>query len=109
MMTSGSRSVSDDPLRVLADALAPYLAERLRSPLAAAPEFYSQLDSPLGRRRHLTLVRRRVLFGHKEGRLVLVRRAEVHAHIERQGRCSERPATTDDSLSDWGLTPRGER
>lgn len=104
-MSRASSISNHDPLRVLADALAPYLADKLRSPLPSAPEFYSQLDSPLGRRRHLVLGRRQVLLGHKEGRLVLVRRADVHAHIERR-RAPAPPEADADLLNEWGLVRR---
>lgn len=48
------------------------------------PEYYSQLDSPLGRRQHLELVRRGKLQGFKVGKRVLVRRDVMRDFIERR-------------------------
>ena len=98
----------NDPLRVLAEALAPYLREQLaHTDPKSEPVFYSQNGSPLGRRRHLELVRRGLLVGRKVRRLVLVARDEVHAFIERHDAATAAVATDHESdLADWGLRPR---
>jgi len=97
-------------LRMIAELLAPYLRDKLGREPGPDPVFYSQHDSPLGRRRHLELVRSGVLAGHKVGRRVLVRREAIHAYIEAQQPGSLRPASEDqDVLSDWGLKAKGER
>jgi hypothetical protein len=98
----------NDPLRVLAEALAPYLRKLLgRADDNPQPVFYSQNDSPLGRRRHLELVRRGLLTGRKVRRLVLVPRDEVHAFIERHGPALAVVANDNDNdLAEWGLLPR---
>jgi hypothetical protein len=48
------------------------------------PRYYSQNDSPLGKRRHLDLVKRGELTGYIEGRRILVLSEDVHAYIERE-------------------------
>jgi excisionase family DNA binding protein len=44
-------------------------------------EWIDQATSPLGRRRHLRLVRQGVLRGVREGRRVLVRRKDIDAYL----------------------------
>lgn len=95
-------------LRHLARALLPFIQDELKTTLPPSePAYYSQHDSPLGRRRHLALVRSGQLEGKKVGRLVLVPRKLVHAFIEshRLPPLQER-AAVDDPLSDWDLTSR---
>ncbi|MGH3430115.1 MAG: helix-turn-helix domain-containing protein, partial [Mycobacteriales bacterium] len=41
-----------------------------------------QASSPLGRQRHLRLVRKGVLPGARDGRRVLVRRSDLDAYLE---------------------------
>lgn len=96
---------ADDLFRLLASLLAPYLSG---SASEAGPAYYDQGNSPLGRRRHLDLVRRGLLLGHKVGRKVLVRRDAVDAYLEtlRPGSC-DRPTTPDGVLSDWGIKNGG--
>lgn len=47
-------------------------------------EWVDQAVSPLGRRRHLDLVRTGVLKGNKVGKRVLVRRADVEAYLAKK-------------------------
>jgi len=47
----------------------------------AAAEWIDQGSSPLGRRRHLDLVRNGALPGTRSGKLVLVRRADLDAYL----------------------------
>jgi excisionase family DNA binding protein len=95
-------------LRSLAEALAPYLQKYLQSATCDS-EFYSQLDSPLGKRRHLQLVRRGALPANKVGRLVLVHRKDVHAFIAaHETTASDQPDAREDVLADWGLRRGGQ-
>jgi excisionase family DNA binding protein len=96
---------ADDLFRLLANLLAPYLS---RSAIEAGPAYYDQGNSPLGRRRHLDLVRRGLLLGHKVGRKVLVRRDAVDAYVEGQ-KPGHVAVATDPAgvLSDWGLKSGG--
>jgi excisionase family DNA binding protein len=87
-------------LRLLAEALAPHLRQHFR-PTEGHAGFYSQYDSPLGRTRHLELVRRGTLPGNKVGRRVLVRRDRVDAYIEAhaaspRSECHQRPSSDPD-------------
>jgi excisionase family DNA binding protein len=92
-----------DALRAFAEALLPYLREHLQ-PATPKPEFYSQLDSPLGKRRHLEAARRGALRATKVGRLVLARRDDVDAFIAAHDVTgAERGHAEEDILSDWGL------
>lgn len=110
-MSKGTRrgESGKDVLRAFAEALSPYLRDYLQTTHASDPAFYSQANSPLGRRRHLELARCGTLHAKKVGRLVLVARAEVHAFIEQhptQARVGERK---DDPLAEWGLASRRRR
>lgn len=69
-------------LRALADALAPHLVRYLAPKVDDSVSYFSQYDSPLGRKRHLELARTGQLPGYRVGRLVLVRRETVRAYIE---------------------------
>ena len=98
-----------DVLRVIAEALVPYLRELLQPP-TASPQYYSQLDSPLGRRRHLELARRGTLPRKKVGRMVLVRREDLDAFIDSQHPVSAaEPYDEADILADWDLAPRSRK
>ena len=111
-MTNATRGfpVSRDPLRLLAEALAPFLRDSALPRHRDVPDgYYSQHDSPLGRRRHLDLARRGLLPRRKVGRLVLVRKADVHAFIELHGAPSPGLRAEDDELADWGLKRRAPR
>jgi hypothetical protein len=101
----GAADGKDDVLRSLAHALTPYLRPLLASNDASEPEYYHQNNSPLGRRRHLALVRRGVLKGRKVGRRVLVSRDDLRAFLEEHPRAA---GLSPDAhpLHDWGLTPR---
>jgi len=116
---TGAPAVSHDAaLRAFADALAPYLAPYFDTQPSDDVSYFSQYDSPLGRKRHLELVRTGALAGSKVGRLVLVRRAHVRAYVEQgttrveaawEGRRSQAQAEQADLLADWGLAGRGYR
>ena len=100
---------SDALVALLAKLLAPHLEPHLGRRADAAPVYYDQSDSPLGKRLHLELVRRGVLTGHKSGRRVLIRCDDVHAHIEAcKPARNELKSSVDDPLDDWGLQ-RAER
>jgi hypothetical protein len=114
---SGAPAVSHDAaLRAFADALAPYLAPHFGAKARDDVSYFSQYDSPLGRKRHLELVRTGALAGSKVGRLVLVRKEHVRAYIEQgttqvEATCDGRGGPTEaehaDLLADWGLVGRG--
>jgi hypothetical protein len=75
---TAKRLTKEELLRGLVDALS--------EPDGPAPEpspYYWQGDSPLGRERHLRLVRCGELEGFEIGRRVFVRRDEVHTYIEK--------------------------
>jgi len=107
---STPKSDSDALVCLLAKVLAPLLQERLHPCTVVASDYYHQGDSPLGKRRHLELVRRGVLTGHKVGRCVFVLRDEVRAYID--GCARRRPpveSKIDDLLSEWGLKRVGSK
>jgi hypothetical protein len=96
----------DDVLRSLAEALTPYLRRSLASSKHSEPDYYHQDSSPLGRRRHLSLVRQGVLRGRKIGKRVLVSRRDMVAFLEEHPLAGVVPAAPPDPLEDWGLTRR---
>ena len=61
-----------------------------------ASEWVDQDASPLGRGRHLRLVREHVLRGVREGRKVLVKRSDINAYLEQ--RCEARPVEDEDDV-----------
>ena len=96
-----------DVLQGLAEALAPYLRDVLKERSSEpGPAFYSQSDSPLGRRRHLELARAGVLTGRTVGRRVLVLREDVHAYIDARRKFPVEFMGGGDFLADWGVHPR---
>jgi excisionase family DNA binding protein len=108
--STNCRESGKDVLRVFAEALIPYVLDRLQiSDSQSDPAFYSQANSPLGRRRHLELARRGTLQGRKVGRLVLVPREEVHAFIELHPARPSSSQIPDSPLADWGLVSRRRR
>lgn len=60
------------------------LVELLESPASSSEPspYYTQHDSPLGRTRHLELIRSGAIPGYRTGRLVFAKRVDVHAYIE---------------------------
>lgn len=94
----------EELFQLLARFLAPHLRHQFALIADAKEIYYDQCNSPLGRRRHLELVRRGLLIGCKTGRKVLVRRDEVHALIDGQrserGECG---GEAEEPLADWGL------
>lgn len=84
----------DRAKRAIADAIDELVEARI-SKGAARAELVDQSTSPLGRRRHLELVREGKLPAMREGRRVLVRRADIDAYLnERQ--IAPPPSTDDD-------------
>jgi hypothetical protein len=100
----GDADGKDDILRSLAEALTPYLRRSLASRGESEPEYYYQDNSPLGRRRHLSLVRQGVLRGRKVGKRVLVSRRDMTAFLEQHPSAAVDPTAPRDPLDDWGLT-----
>ncbi len=70
--------------RVIADAITDLVEAQVARGVVAS-EWVDQDSSPLGRRRHLKLVREGVLKGVREGRKVLARRRDVDAYLEKRG------------------------
>ena len=107
MSQASSRSTArqGDVLRFLAEALAPYLREQFKDS-DQQTGFYSQRNSPLGRRKHLDLVRRGALPGHRVGRDVLVRRELVDTFIEAREAGKRAEPIGQDALAGWGLRPK---
>ena len=84
----------DRAKRAIADAIDELVEARLAKGAARA-ELIDQDDSPLGRRRHLELVREGKLRAMRDGRRVLVRRADIDAYLaERE--VAPPPMTDDD-------------
>ncbi len=81
--------------RVLADAVAD-MVEALVAKGVVASEWIDQDSSPLGHRRHLELVRQKVLKGVREGKKVLVRRSDVEAYLAKRGAAA--PVDDDDDI-----------
>jgi len=104
--SSGSTARQGDVLRFLAEALAPYLREQFKNTVEHQPGFYSQRNSPLGRRKHLDMVRRGTLPGHRVGRDVLVRRELVDAFIEAREAEKRAAPIGQDALAGWGVKPK---
>jgi hypothetical protein len=100
-----------EAMTLLADVLAPLLRELLDEDGGSADGYYSQLDSPLGRRRHLRLVRQGALPGARVGRRIFIRRTVVHEYIDSEGRSSRAapeawPKTTQSRPVAGELAPR---
>lgn len=73
----------DAAKRDLVDALDRLVEARLAK-TAALSEWVDQTNSPLGRERHLQLVRDGVLKAVKQGRLRMVKRVDINAYLETQ-------------------------
>jgi len=95
-----------DVLRFLAEALAPYLREHFSNGTEQRAVFYNQRDSPLGRRKHLAMVRRGALPGNRVGRDVLIRRELVDRFIETQRAATRGSSKAQDPLAGWGVKPK---
>lgn len=104
-------------LSSLAKALAPYLREQL-CPESPPREYYSQNDSPLGKRRHLALAKKGAFPSRKVGRAVLVQRGDLHEFIDSHASVHSEPQSEVDNegrnedadvLADWGLCSKGSR
>lgn len=94
-------------LRSRIEAAAVRFADEIVSAIeihSGGTEWVDQHESPLGKRRHLEAVRRGDLKGRKEGRRVLVRRAEVDAYLERNAVATKTDTEdADDVLREMGL------
>jgi excisionase family DNA binding protein len=71
----------DRAKRTIADAIDELVEARIAKGAARA-ELVDQNASPLGRRRHLELVRAGKLPAVRDGRRVLVRRADIDTYLE---------------------------
>ncbi len=98
-------------LRSRVEAAAIRFADEIVSAIelhTGSSEWVDQNDSPLGKRRHMALVRSGELKGRKDGRKVLVKRSELDAYIERNAITTA--GSTDEAdgvLAEMGL--RGVR
>lgn len=79
--------------RVIADAVDDLVEAKIAKGLTAS-EWVDQKSSPLGKTRHLRLVREKKLKGVREGTRVLVRRADINAYLERRAEAA--PVVEDD-------------
>lgn len=70
--------------RLIADGIAELIEATIASGVAAN-EWVDQKTSPLGRDRHLRLVREGKLPARKVGRRVLVKKADLDAYFDREG------------------------
>lgn len=79
------------------------VAEMIEATIArgvAAGEWIDQKRSPLGKRRHLELARSGRIPHRKIGRLVLIRREDINAYLEREGIMRGKPVTDDEDVVD---------
>lgn len=84
----------DAACRTIAAAIDELVQARLEKGMARQ-ELVDQNGSPLGRRRHLELVREGKLRAVREGRRVLVRRSDIDAYLA-DHEVQPRPMTEDD-------------
>lgn len=104
--SNGPVAGKGDVWLLIAQAVLPYLLHELQVQGLPAATYYHQDDNPLGRRRYLSLVRRGVLQGRRDGRRVLVLRSELDAYIAAQPRVTPSTEGTADPLEEWGLRRR---
>lgn len=84
----------DAAKRKLAEAIDELIEARLAKG-ATLSEWIDQNSSPLPKWKHLDLVRRGILSGVREGRRVLVRRADIDAYLEEHA-VAPKPVADDD-------------
>lgn len=82
-------------IRILAEGIAEFVKATIDEGLASG-EWVDQHHSPLGRRRHLDLCAAGKLPSKKLGKLVLVKRDDMNAFIERAGVARGRRAEEED-------------
>lgn len=68
--------------------------------LKGSSDWIDQHHSPLGRRRHNALAREGKLASRKLGRLILIRRTDIDAYIEREGIARGRRVSEDDGVDE---------
>lgn len=85
----------DRAKRAIADAIDDLVEARVARGAARA-ELVDQNSSPLGRRRHLELVRAGKLPATRDGRRVLVRRSDLDAYLDEHE--VVRPPSTEDDV-----------
>lgn len=71
--------------RLRRDELVARIVELIQSEPEAEPRYYTQDDSPLGRRRHLELIRSGAIKGWEDGRKKFARREDVEAFVAADG------------------------
>lgn len=80
--------------RAIADAIEEYVTALVEAHTTKA-EYYSQDNSPLGRKRHCRLARSGALKARRVGREWLVKRGDVEAYLESHGRPSPDAETVE--------------
>lgn len=98
-MADAARPLAPDALLgALAELLAPKVAELLAARAPETPAYYSQANSPLGKRQYLEAARAGCFLSSKRGKLVLALRADVDAWIAAGARAprEEKPANDHD-------------
>jgi len=83
-------------------SIAEAVSEMIEATIArgvAANEWVDQNHSPLGKRRHLALARAGKLPSKKIGQLVLVKREDMNAYLDREG-LSRGPRPEDEDVLD---------
>ncbi len=76
---------------------------------AAQSEWIDQNASPLGKRRHLELARAGRLPSKKHGRLVLIRRDDLNAFVDREGLSRGERVAEEDVVDVVEAIMRGRR
>jgi hypothetical protein len=79
--------MADDALKALLDVLADAVAERVAERLTAGDTagWIDQHSSPLGARKHCSLIRSGVIPGCKVGRRYLAKQKDLESYIAKQG------------------------
>jgi len=85
--------------RMIADAIGEMIEAYIAKGVAAS-EWIDQFDSPLGRHRHLRLVREGKLKATREGRKVLVRRSELNAYLDAHPEHAPQHPVEDDDVEE---------
>lgn len=93
-------------IRAAAERFADEIAEAMESQFAQQSEWIDQHRSPLGKRRHLRLVRDGKLPAKKDGRLVLVRAVDIDAYLAQRPAIPVSVEVDDDEAELEGMAAR---
>jgi len=94
----------DRAKRLIAEAIAEMVSAMIAKGVSGS-EWVDQTSSPLGRQRHLRLVRKGILKAARDGRRVLVRRADHDAYLESTRRISVPDDANEDAI--WEALCKG--